>query len=545
MPPFFQQLRSFLQQFSVGQRIALFTVVIGILSALIVLSIWANQPEYSLLYSDLAPEDANRAISALRDDGVPYRLGASGTAIYVPAEKVTEYRLSFAASGLATGSITGYELFDDQRMGMTTFMQRVNYQRALEGELTQTIAQMDEVRTARVHLVIPEKRLFEDKDGSSASVVLHLEPGAFLRPRQIKGIAMMIANSVPGLLANNVSIVDAGGTLLSDALQDGEGAPIGSGNWEITRSVEIELQKKAQELLDDVLGSGRSRVKVSADLNFEQLERTREFYDTEDAAVLSEETNSEYFTGADTSNRRVEQAVTNYELNKTVEHFVASSGEVRRLTVAVLVDGKYSRPPGAAETEVASYEPRIQQELDQIQALMVTALGLDLERGDLIEVQNMQFDRVLEMAEEATMRTAERGEFWKKLAANAIIGIALIIGLFYLFKILRTTASAINITQLLPGAIGGIGGIGEEGVLIGGTEGLAAVVGGPPPPGALEAAGEMEMVTDTFMQKLSPEARAQLEAHDKMTGEVTSFTEESPEAAAQLLRIWTSGGSVG
>ncbi len=522
-----------------GQRIALFTVAIGVLSALIVLSLWANRPEFTLLYRDLSPEDANEIVSTLRDEGVPYELSSGGTAVYVPVEQVTEYRLTFAAGGLGTGAITGFELFDEQRMGMTTFMQRVNYQRALEGELTHTINMMDEIRMCRVHLVIPEERFFEDEKASSASIVLHLEPTAYLRPRQIKGIAMMVANSVPELLEENVNIVDATGKLLTVAIKENGDYPIGSRNWEIRRSVEFELQKKAQELMDDVLGSGKSRVKISAELNFEQLERTSEFYDTEDAAILSEEHNSESFTGTDTSRRVIEQSVTNYELNKTVEHFIASSGDLRRLTVAVLVDGRYVTRTDTEGETVRTYQPRSDTELGQFSALISTALGIDATRGDRIEVQNMQFDRELELAEAASMRSIERSELWKRLIANAAIGVGLLVALFFLLKILRRTAQHISITQLLPGAQM------EESILVGGAEGLAAIPGGVgvavTAAGALEATGEMEMVTDTFMQKLSPEARAQLEASDRMTAEVTKFTEENPEGAAQLLRIWTSG----
>ncbi len=543
MPPLFQQIGNFLRQFSIGQRIALFTVAIGVLSALIVLSLWANRPDYALLYRDLSPEDASQIVSTLRDEGVPYRLTTGGTTIYVPTERVSEYRLTFAAGGLGTGSITGFELFDEQRMGMTTFMQRVNYQRALEGELTHTINQMDEVRMCRVHLVIPEKRFFDEESGATASIVLHLQPTAYLRPRQIKGIAMMVANSVPNLLEENVNIVDATGKLLTEGIKENGEYPTGSRNWEIRRSVEAELQRKAQDILNDVLGSGKSMVKVSAELNFEQLERTREFYGTEEAAILSEERNNETFLGADTSRRSIEQSVTNYELDKTIEHFIASSGEISRLTVAVLVDGRYTSVEGEDGEIVRNYQPRSEQELTQLGALITTALGINSDRGDAIEVQNMQFDREIELAEAASIRTVERTEFWKSLAANALLGSALLVAMFVLLKIFRRAAQHISITQLLPG-----GDLAET-MLMGGAEGLAAAPGGVAlatmpggeAPGALEATGEMEMVTDSFMQKLSPEARAQLEARDRMTQEVTGFTEENPEGAAQLLRIWTSG----
>ena len=164
-------------------------------------------------------------------------------------------------------------------------------------------------------------------------------------------------------------------------------------------------------------------------------------------------------------------------------------------------------------------------------------MGIDLTRGDQIEVQNLQFDREVELAEAASLQSIERSEFWKRTIANAAIGIGLLVALFFLLKILHRASQHISITQLLPGTVA------PESIMVGGVEGLAAIPGGVPvtAAGALEATGEMEMVTDTFMQKLSPEARAQLEAQDRMTQEVTKFTEENPEGAAQLLRIWTSG----
>ena len=182
MPPLIQQIRDMLQQFSTAQRIALFTIIIAVVSSLIALSLWANRPEYSLLYGELSPEDADQIVTTLRDDGIPYRLGSGGASIFIPSDQISNYRITFAAQGIGTGSVTGYELFDEQRMGMTTFMQRVNYQRALEGELTMTINQMEEVRMSRVHLVIPERKIFEEGELASASVVLHLESGAYFQP---------------------------------------------------------------------------------------------------------------------------------------------------------------------------------------------------------------------------------------------------------------------------------------------------------------------------------------------------------------------------
>ncbi|MEE9162307.1 MAG: flagellar basal-body MS-ring/collar protein FliF, partial [Candidatus Neomarinimicrobiota bacterium] len=473
-----------------------------------------------------AAEDANDIVNTLRDDGVPYRLAAGGTTIYVPGEEVSEYRLTFAAEGVATGSVTGFELFDEQRMGMTTFMQRVNFQRALEGELVRTINQMDEVRMSRVHLVIPEQRFFEESEAATASVVLHLEPGAFLPARRINGIAALVGNSVPGLDAEHVSIVDASGKLLTDVIR-GEGEVTAGGrNWDIRRSVEEGLEQKAQELLDDVLGAGRSKVKVSAELNFEQRERTEEFYGTEDAAVLSEERNVEQHVGMDTSSRSIEQTVTNYELDKTLEHYIASTGDIRRLTVAVLIDHRSS--PNGDDDEV-TYSPRTEEELASIEALVADALGVDAGRGDQVTVENLEFDHVSELAELASIRAAQRGDRFPNFATTGAIAVALGITLFLLLRMLRSTTAAFAQAVELPAR--------RVGVMVGGPDEVEAIEGAA---GALEARGEVEVVADEFLMKLTPEARAQMEAQDRITQEVTKFVEENPEGAAQLLRIWTS-----
>ena len=527
MPPLIQQFREIIQGMSVGQRIALFTVIIGVISSLVVLSLWANRPEYALLYSNLAAEDASEIVNTLRDDGVPYRLSSGGRTIHVPTDQVSEYRLTFAAEGVATGSITGFELFDEQRMGMTTFMQRVNYQRALEGELVRTLNQMNEVRSSRVHLVIPEKRFFEEADHATASVVLHLEAGAFLTPRRIHGIAALIGNSVPDLSPENVTIVDAGGKLLSEAFRDGGEVSASSRNWDIRRSVEVGLQQKAQELLDDVLGPGRSIVKVSAELNFEQLERTLETYGTDEAAVLSEERNVEHHIGQDTTSRSIEQTVTNYELDKTLEHFVASTGDIRRLTVAVLIDHRIV--PNGDGDEIA-YLPRSPEELASIEALVSDALGIDEARGDQVTVENLEFDHQQELAELASIQKVERDADRSKWINRILVVAAVIISLYLLLRVLRSTTAKFAEALALPGK--------RIGVLVGGPEEIEGIPGAA---GALEARGEVEVVADEFLMKLSPEARAQLEVQDRVTTEVTKFVEENPEGAAQLIRIWTSG----
>ncbi|SVC45793.1 uncharacterized protein METZ01_LOCUS298647, partial [marine metagenome] len=341
MENFFNQIASMFNRYTTAQKAVMITLSIGMVSAIIALVVWASRPEYELLYADIDPTTASKMVSDLKSEKVRYRLENGGKTILIPTESVSEWRLKFTEQGYVGDMISGYEIFDNSEIGMTTFKQKLNMRRALEGELTRTINQFPGVMNSRVHLALPQEKLFEKETHGKASVVLYLVPGVIIEQEQVKGISALIANSVDGINADAVVVVDSDGKLLSDS--KGEQTVMGStGNqWDLKNSVESRLQTKIQDILDGVLGYQNSIAKVSVNLNFEKIERTTEAFDPDKVVILSEERQTESSFGQDSAHYAKENVLTNYELNKTVEHYVSPTGGISRVTVAVLVDGTY------------------------------------------------------------------------------------------------------------------------------------------------------------------------------------------------------------
>ncbi len=350
---------------------------------------WASKPTYTALFTNLDPKDASTIVEQLRSKKISYELRDGGTTILVPQEKVYELRLELAGQGLPGAGTVGYEIFDRNNIGITDFVQKVNYRRALEGELARTISTLAEISAARVHIVVPEPSLYatEQKE-PTASIALRLRPGARLTPIQVQGIANLVASSVEGLKPENVTIVDSYGNILSVRKEQETLATLTASQLQLQQQVEAYLTEKVSSLLDGVVGAGHSRVRVTAELDFSQLERTQEMYDSENPAVRSQETTVEETpsgqNGGGTGRR--ESSITNYELNRTVERVVQAPGTIRRVTVAVVVDGNYEPVKGPDGKETLQFVPRPQGELDKIVSLVQNAIGYDPKRGDRVEV---------------------------------------------------------------------------------------------------------------------------------------------------------------
>ena len=292
MKDLFIRIGFLLQNYTLAQRFVFVFSGVTMLSSLIALLFWANSTDYVPLYSDLSQSEANRIVEELNTDGIDFELSATGSSILVPDSQVNSLRLRF--NRVEYGDvIDGFNVFDKSNFGMTTFMQKVNLQRALEGELTITINQMEEVKQSRVHLVIPEKRLFDDTKSGSASIVLYLEPNAYLSKKQTRGVAVLVANSVEGIEMESVSIIDAEGNVLFEERVDDEKKLAGSSEWDVKENVESKMKEKVQIMLDQLLGSGNSSVQVAVNINFDQTERTSEIYDSENPSIISEERNFE------------------------------------------------------------------------------------------------------------------------------------------------------------------------------------------------------------------------------------------------------------
>ena len=384
-----------------GGAVALLATVIG-------LSLWLNKPEYRVLYSNLGPEDASVVIKALQADKVQYRLVDGGATIMVPHEVVYDQRIKIAGEGALVGQGIGFEIFDKVKVGQTDFVQKINYTRALQGELARTISEFPSVDSARVHLVIPRRSLFvEERLSPSASVVLKLKrPSVKPDQKEITAVLNMMLMSVEGLDKKHISITDNGGKVLYQPEEDSL-AGISTTQMEYRSQVQRNLERRIEEMLQPIFGPGRVIAKVNADMDFSQKTIRREFFDPEKTAVRSEQRSEEsqqgranLEAGAPDANFRGdgitgsvsdqngtrETRTTNYEINKEEQQIVANVGDLRRLTVAVIIDGTYEKVDGAW-----SFVPRKTEELERVRQLVSNAVGLDKGRGDLLEVSSAPF----------------------------------------------------------------------------------------------------------------------------------------------------------
>ena len=412
MPAFIQQfvnaLAAIWAKMSPLQRIASVGGAVGLLAAVIGLSIWLSRPEYKVLYSNLGPEDASVVIKTLQGDKVAYRITDNGATIMVPQEVVYDQRIKIAGEGGLVGQGIGFEIFDKVKVGQTDFVQKINYSRALQGELARTISQFPSVESARVHLVIPRRSLFvEERQSPSASVVLKLtRANVKIDQKEINAILNMMLMSVEGLDRAHVSITDTSGKVLYQPEEDSL-AGITTTQMEYRQTVQRNLERRIEEMLQPLFGSGRVIAKVNADMDFSQKTIRRELFDPEKTAVRSEYRQEESQQGranleagapdvnfrgdgitgsvSDQTGTR-ESRTTNYEINKEEQQIVSNVGELRRLTVAVLIDGTYVKTDGTW-----TFMPRKSEELERVRQLVHNAVGLDTARGDALEVSSAPF----------------------------------------------------------------------------------------------------------------------------------------------------------
>ncbi len=373
-------------RFSFNQKVLLTALLAAGAISVVIFSLWLQQEQKAVLFTNLAPEDAALALEELSKQDVEADLVNGGTTILVPESAVHRLRVDLAAKGVPSSGTVGFEIFDGKQYGLTEFLQNVNFKRALEGELTKTIESLAGIHSARVHLVLPKPSIFKKlRSEPTASVVVRMGRHGNLGEMQIAGIQSLVAGSVEGLEPAKVTVIDQHGQVLSSGI---DGGTVGRSESQLALKKEVEeyLGAKAESMLSQVLGSGHSIVRVDAILNFEQIDSEREIFDPEATVVRSEEIDesSDPETGGSQ-----ESSVTNYEINRTVERIVGETGGVKLLSVAVFVDGSYALPPEGGEPV---YSPRSDDDLNQIRRIVQTAIGLNSGRGDRIEVVNMPFN---------------------------------------------------------------------------------------------------------------------------------------------------------
>ncbi len=423
-----------------SQRMMIGGTTVAVVVVIIVGGVLASRAGYSTLYSGLSPEEAGLIVQELDSKKISYRITGGGTSIEVPTSQVYSARISLASEGFPRSGTVGFEIFDGNLFGMTDFLQKVNYRRALEGELAKTISQMEEVNAVRVHIVIPERPLFkEDEQPATASVVIKGNPARSLTGRQIEGIAYLVASSVEGLEPSRVTILDSRGTLMSRGFPDAEAEP--GNQLELTRSVEAYLEGKAQTLLDEVLGPGRSVVRVAAVLNFRRIESSTETYDPETAVVRSEE-RIEMTEGG--SGDRSETSVTNFEISRMVESIADEVGNIEKLSVAVMVDGKYEEGTDQYGEATRTFVPRTAGELQTLAGIVRSAVGVDERRGDYFEIATIAFDRTYIEEQERGMDSFMKMQFYMSIAKKAVYGAVIFFAVFMLIKLVKKAARIID-----------------------------------------------------------------------------------------------------
>ncbi len=450
MIDFFKQL---LQQFSgiwskltATQRLILVTIVIVCFAGFVVLMVWVKTPEEaagtSTLYTNLTPEDAGTIVEKLREGGHDYKLDNGGTTIRVSAKKVYEIRMILAKDGLPRSGGVGYEIFDRTNLGMTDFVQNLNFKRALEGELMRTIKELEEVDQARVHLVLPKPTIFTEREKfPTASIVVKLRPGKTLTQQQVKGITHLVAASVEGLKPGQVTVVDINGNMLSNTFGDNEVAERSSHNIDLQHSVERTLEGKVQSILDGILGPNKSHTKVVAGLNFEQIKTTQEKYDPESQVVRSEERNeANSQEGGGKPGSQSENSITNYEIDRTVQEIVNSVGNINRLSISVVIDGSYQK----GEKGERVYRERTAEEIIKIEDLVKKAVGFDEDRDDQISVVNLRFNHEFVEDERRDMVAEEKRELYLKFVKWGILALILIVFILFLKSISRYVVEALN-----------------------------------------------------------------------------------------------------
>lgn len=374
-----------------SDRIPLVLVGGAALAVVLLLVRWGMAPSWIPLYDRVPLATAGEVTSILDDQGIRYQLTAGGTGIQVREADLATARIALAREGLPATGRPGFELFDQPAWGMTDFTQRVNYRRALEGELERTISNMRGIEAAQVHITLPERAIFRrDAPAPEASVVLRLRGGMQPDRGTVEGIAFLVASGVEGLTNESVRILDDAGRLLSSADTGPGGGALSGSQMALRQEVEGYLEEKAEELLTRVMGAGNASVRVAADLNFDQVGRTTEAFDPEQQ-VLTREDRAEITPG--TPEQGASSVTTNmaYETGRSVETVTRDGVRIDRLSVAVLVsDRRVEDAEG-----VVTWEARTPQELTRLEALIRNAVGVVEERGDAISVVSLPMDPVL------------------------------------------------------------------------------------------------------------------------------------------------------
>jgi flagellar M-ring protein FliF len=496
-------------------------------------------PTMTPLFTDLTIEDSAAIIKELDRQAIPYEMRNEGGIIMVPKDRVTKLRMTFAEGGMPKGGGVGYDIFDkSEALGTTSFVQNINHLRALEGELSRTIRALDRVQAARVHLVLPERPLFSrDKIEPSASIMVKVR-GA-LEASQVRAIRHLVASAVNGLKPQRISIVDEAGRLLADGATDQDAAG-GIAADDRQASYERRLRQEIENTVSSVVGPGRARVQVAAEFDYNRITQTSDKFDPDGKVVRSTQTREETAATADNQGQvtvnnelpgnqgnqgtpareqsKKSEEITNYDISRTTETRVTEGGRINRISVAVLVDGAYTRNDKGENV----YSERSKEELDRIAALVRSAIGFDQRRGDQVEVVNLRFAEVPMGAMNEPTSWWSIMAFTKDDIMRAVeLGVMLLLGLVVLLLVVRPLVRRI-ITPDKP--------------IVGGGAALALP----------DMAGGLPQLTDDKPIQAQPSATSKMidiaqvqgQVHAQSVQKVGDLAERNPNETVAIVRQW-------
>ncbi|WEJ57959.1 flagellar basal-body MS-ring/collar protein FliF [Devosia sp. FJ2-5-3] len=544
-----ESLTNLINRIGLPRLAAMGTVAVLILGFFGFLVLRAQTPNLAPLYSGLSLEDSSAIVTELQTLNIPFELRGEGDTILVPRDQITTLRMNLAGEGLPSRGQVGYEIFDQQStLGATSFVQNINNVRALEGELARTISSLARIKSARVHLVLPERELFRrERKDPSASIVLSVRGS--LSTGEIRAIQHMVATAIQGLNPQRVSIVDDAGNLLASGAEDNALGALSGQAEERTLGFENRIRTRVEDMLANVVGAGRARVEVSAELDFNRSTVTAETFDPEGQVVRSTQVR-EAANQSGTASGQVSVAnelpgasdaagegqgergnsteeVVNYEISKKTETAVTEAGSLKRLSVAVVVDGAYT-DDGAGNV---TYTPRSADELAQILTLVRSAVGYSVDRGDSVEVVNMQFAERPELATPGTDSNGGLLDFTRDdLMNGAEMAVTLLIALALLFFVLRPLLRKVMSPEPEPLALPAAVELGQNGTLDadGQVIPVAEQIEHGGAPSTIDWVSDAKAVGEQQMQAL------------KSVGELI---DENPKQAALVVRNWLNSAA--
>ncbi|WP_146690211.1 flagellar basal-body MS-ring/collar protein FliF [Bradyrhizobium canariense] len=532
-----QSLVDFLKGLGASRLMAMVAVTAALIGFFAFVIMRVTTPQMTTLYTDLSTEDSSAIMKDLERQAIPYELRNDGAVIMVPKDKVTRLRMKLAEGGLPKGGGVGYEIFDkSDALGTTSFVQNINHLRALEGELSRTIRAIDRIQAARVHLVLPERPLFSrETPEPSASIVVRVR-GA-LEPQQIRAIRHLVASAVNGLKPQRVSIVDESGQLLADGEAGDNENVVGD---ERRAAFEKRMRNEVEAIVSSVVGAGRARVQLSADFDYNKITQTSDSFDPEGRVLRSSQTREESSSTAENNgqvtvnnelpgNQRPDGATAardqskkteetnNYEISHTTKTEVTEAGKVNRISVAVLVDGSYSKN----EKGEMVYKERGKEELDRIATLVRSAIGFDQKRGDQVEVVNLKFAEAPAVAP-IPEPTGLLGmlQFTKDDVMYVIeLGVMMLLSLVVLFMVIRPLVRRILASEVIPA--------------ITGNDSLPALTDGS----AASGTGQ-SLVPSSNGPNMVDVAQVQGQVHAQTVHRVGELAERNPTETASIVRQW-------